>query len=186
MTDEQPRYQDRDWLWEQYWQRFRSTPEIAERCSGTQSTIVRWLDEHDIPTDEHAFERHARRDRLPPPVVVERLHWEDGLDIAEIADAAGVNPASVSGLMDRHGIETRGRPSGERHVNYVADAALLDDLIAGRLYLGEWPSKNQHQQCGEHSPSAVINHFGSWEAAIAQASERYAETKEQWPDPEAV
>lgn len=46
----EPRYQDREWLREQYHGKQQTTREIAERCDVVHGTIETWLHKHDIET----------------------------------------------------------------------------------------------------------------------------------------
>ena len=65
-------------------------------------------------------------------------------------------------------------------MNRIPDDDLLDDLIAGRLILGTWPSCEQYKLYSDHNHVTIIRHFGSWADAIERAKKRWDETREEW------
>ncbi|MFX1502483.1 MAG: helix-turn-helix domain-containing protein, partial [Promethearchaeota archaeon] len=46
---EKPNYQDKEWLYKQYIVKKKSSPEIAEICNVSSTTIKRWLEKLMIP-----------------------------------------------------------------------------------------------------------------------------------------
>lgn len=62
----------------------------------------------------------------------------------------------------------------------IPDDDLLDDLIAGRLILGRWPSCDQYQVYSDHNHATVLDHFGSWDSAIERAKDRWESTRDEW------
>lgn len=183
-TDE--RYKDAEWLREHYQEKGETTREIAEECGVSHAWICTWLDRHDIERRDPAFvagpdgpERPAQ-EKLPDADRVETLYWEDGLTIDDLAERFDVSDATVWSFMDRHDIDRRETPTAESHPQYIAPEEVLDDLIAGYLTLGCWPSANDYADFGAHACQTVCDKWGSWNAAIEAAQDRYEAEREEW------
>lgn len=85
---EEYHYRDEEWLREQYWGNGQSTGQIAERCDVDRSTIVRWLNRHDIETRDKseidwsevtAKAREAIREKYGEGGYLSKL-WEENRD----------------------------------------------------------------------------------------------------------
>jgi transposase-like protein len=48
------KYRDKEWLNEQYWEKERTMPEIADECDCSAETIRRWLNNHDLGTRDQS------------------------------------------------------------------------------------------------------------------------------------
>lgn len=103
------KYQDEDWLREQYTEKGRLYREIAEECGVDQTTINRWLRRFDIPCDRgggyRTTESMKYRDR---DWLHEKYHGEK-LSQQEIADECGSRRGTILVWLNRHDIETRDR-----------------------------------------------------------------------------
>jgi uncharacterized protein YjcR len=101
---------DEDWLREQYCKQERSTPDIADECGLSPSTVIRWLERHGIEM-RTLSEEMTQGD-------VSQVHDEDWLreqycdqerSTVDIADELNLSHSTVRNWLDRHGIEFRDR-----------------------------------------------------------------------------
>lgn len=124
----------------------------------------------------------SKQKKLPEPEEVERLYWEEGMNQEEIADEFDCHDSTVSHYMRRHGIDVRDVGGRDK----IPEEELLDEIIAGFVYLGVWPKEHDYIECAEFSTGTVRKRFGSWENAIEKAKERYEEEKDEWPEPGVI
>jgi len=105
------RYQDKEWLSEQYLEREKSKQVIADECGVSESTIQYWVDKYDIQTRNLAEAQHQRHVRKDEPYmdadVLYELYWGEMLTQREIADKFGVSQLAVQRWMNRFDIELR-------------------------------------------------------------------------------
>lgn len=88
------RYRDAEFLREEYVNKQKSAPEIADLCNVSSSTISRWLDRHEIERDR----RYQDREWLLRQYVFRRR------DQQEIAADCGVAKTTICYWLSRHGI----------------------------------------------------------------------------------
>jgi transposase len=110
MTD-QPKYRDEAWLREQYVDHKLESPEIANKCDCTPSTIIRWLDRHDIETGPPGGRSENRRLRCLPDERLANQEWMrkqyvgEVQSAREIAEKCGCDESTAQRWLKRHGIE---------------------------------------------------------------------------------
>ena len=121
------RYQDADWLREQYLERGRSQADIAGELGCGRSTVSDWLHKHDIETREKAS---ATPDaRLKDADWLREQYVERTRSTADIAGKLECSKSTVSRWLRRHDIETRGKST-------TADARLKDADWLREQYVG--------------------------------------------------
>lgn len=98
------KHDDPDWLYEQYWEKGLTIPEIAEKTSYSQATISRRMEEHGIPRERGRS--HDRKKHWDEEWLREK-YWDEGLSTFEIASICGVDDEAVRQMMKRRGIERR-------------------------------------------------------------------------------
>jgi len=93
-----------------------STSEVAEKLGCAKSTVLRWLNRHDIPVRDKNNEQYPwhDEDRL------RKMYKEQGLNQYEIADELGCDQVTVAKWFDKHDIET-----GFEHVEQLRDGDWL-------------------------------------------------------------
>lgn len=103
------RYRDEAWLREQYAEKDRSLPEIADAVGASKATIHRWMDKHDIQRNP-AYEGGGEyRDAE----WLREQYWAKGLSAYQIAEKVDCTANGVKYWMEKHGIETRPSPNPE-------------------------------------------------------------------------
>jgi len=124
MTTE-AKYQDEEWLREQYVANWKGTTEIAEECGCHASTVRRWIKKHDI---ELRKGQPKTDKRLGDADWLHKQYVEKGMWCEEIAEECGCAVSTVYEWLCKHSIETRGKGGGKERIreNMVADDRLLD------------------------------------------------------------
>jgi uncharacterized protein YjcR len=103
-VSDEPKYRDEEWLREEYVEKRRTAPEMAEECGCAGKTVRRWLKRHGIGT---------RSPGQPPQKELADEDWlreqyaEKERSTVDIADECGCYPTTVAKWLRRHGIETR-------------------------------------------------------------------------------
>lgn len=101
------RYHNEKWLREQYWDKEKTTGDIAEMCGVTPTTISDWMGKRDIPTRplSEAREKYQSEEWL------QKQYHKKSRSIHDIADSLDVNHETIRYWMDKHEIERRNRKS---------------------------------------------------------------------------
>jgi len=129
-----PKYQDGEWLHQQYIGLERSTVEIAEECDCTTTTVSDWLSRHDIEARDSS--QQLPDERLNDAEWLRDKYVGELLTSGEIAAECGCCETTVQNYLKEHGIDT---DTQERRELRVADKRLLD---------AEW-LKEQHINKGQ-------------------------------------
>lgn len=79
-----------------------SSVEIAEELGCEKSTVLRWLDNHDIETRDRNSEKHPWHDEQR----LREMYFERDMNQYEIADELGCSQVTIANWFDRHDIET--------------------------------------------------------------------------------
>jgi transposase-like protein len=110
---------EKSWLEKEYSEKQKTTRKIASGLGCTSTTVVRWLNEHNIPTRE-AGGSDTPFDRLANYDWVFEHYVNKNESITDIAKIIGCSPAAVWNAVQRHNIQTRVKemPSGEDHPNW--------------------------------------------------------------------
>lgn len=96
------KYRDADYLEREYWENGKSLNEIAEDCDTDGPTILRWMKRHDIPRrTPHQEKGTAWKDEE----TLRRLYWDEGMTLEEIGNELGCSMSTVSGWMQRLGVD---------------------------------------------------------------------------------
>jgi 5-methylcytosine-specific restriction endonuclease McrA len=143
-------YQDREWLEEQYHAKGLTQGEIAEKCSVSRNTIIRWMKRHGVesrgPGCSQAKGRYKDEDWL------REKYWDERMSLEEIGDECSVSGETVRHWVDKFGIETR-EPSEAISLSWEGD----DERR-------EWAAKNVQENArpeapqikhGEHRPETI-------------------------------
>jgi DNA-binding CsgD family transcriptional regulator len=106
------------WLREQYWEKERTTAEIAEKLGLSGTTVRKYMRRYDI---ERRGMSEARTDgnaeRLQNERWLREQYWEKGHTLAEIAQKLSVSSGAVRNSMERHDIERRGESKAQTDGN---------------------------------------------------------------------
>lgn len=108
------RYQDHDWLVEQYVKQGKSTTEIGAIEGVHRDTILYWLKAHNIPRRTAGRSRMlsaTRRAQEMKPILVE-MYIKQEMTVLKIAEALDLSASQVLWCMERVGIERRDRTCG--------------------------------------------------------------------------
>jgi len=105
--------ENENWLQEQYHTKGRSTVDIAGELGVSPNTISNWIESHGI-------EKKSLSDALqtPPEYKYQDEDWlrskyrGEELRASEIAEGFDCTPSTIRRWMQKHGIESRPRPSG--------------------------------------------------------------------------
>jgi len=97
------KYKDREWLKEQHHSKERTPYDIADELDVARTTIVRWLEQHDIEFIKWKDENTNYRDEE----WLEAKYVEEGLDKDEIADLCDVQTQTIRKWLIRHQIDER-------------------------------------------------------------------------------
>lgn len=106
-ADPSDTYQDKAWLYDQYWRRDRYIRAIAEDCGVSFSTIQRWLDKHGIQrrtkggVNAYLFMQTMDYDAMHREYVQERK------SVYQIADEYDISHSLAQSQLDGHGIDRR-------------------------------------------------------------------------------
>lgn len=98
-----------EWLRTKYHEQGKTVEQIANEHDCDEKTIRAWLAEHGIETRDHS-ERHPASRSDPPYRDKEWLqsqYVDQGKSSDQIAEACGVEPATILEWLDRHGIDRR-------------------------------------------------------------------------------
>lgn len=115
------RLQDETWLREQYIEKRRSLPDIADEIGITPKGLFNWLDRHGIET------RSISESKLPSNAV-ERLHSEDWMreqyvedqrTAVEISEDLNIGATTVYTWLERHGIGVRSGFQDPTHLDHI-------------------------------------------------------------------
>lgn len=113
------RLTDSEWLHEQYVERKRGTPDIADECGCHHCTVQEWLDRHDIETRDSNLPEY---ERLDDEEWLREQYISRGLSGYDIADEVGCAFRTVYSSLRRKGIET-GYNLGDEHGNWSGGKA---------------------------------------------------------------
>lgn len=95
-------YKDKQWLHEKYVAQEQTPTEIADECNSQPSTIINWLQEHEIPLRvESAYEKLHDREWL------HRQYINEGKSGYDIADELDIARSRIYRQMERFDIERR-------------------------------------------------------------------------------
>lgn len=111
---------DRGWLKQEYQNKQRPAPEIADQCNVDSATVYHWLEVHGIDI-RHVAETRSNGDvqKLMDKDWLKEMYVERGLSSHKIADKLNQSKNSVLCWLDKHGIETRElHPVGPEHPNW--------------------------------------------------------------------
>ncbi|SEO70582.1 hypothetical protein SAMN05216388_101756 [Halorientalis persicus] len=105
------RYRDAGWLREQYVEREKNTPEIAEQCGVSSHTISDWLDRHGIETRSRAESQCGvvQYEELGDEEWLRTQYIDRKRDSADIAEEIGCASNSVRHALKRYDIPMRDR-----------------------------------------------------------------------------
>lgn len=128
-------YRDKSVLQELYCQRELSMRAISRMFGCSDSTVRRWLQEHDIPTRSRSESAKNRVDSsarkvLDDPAQLRAMYWGRSMTLSEIADAIGCGTSTVKRRLREHDIEARS--NSESKIDDGAPWTDKDTLV--RLY----------------------------------------------------
>lgn len=106
-SDPNERYKDAEFLRTQYWKHDKSLSDIGDMCDVKGGTILYWMKKNDVERevpDQDKGSKWKDADRL------ERLYWDEGLTLEEMATRFGCSESTVVNWMKRYGIERHKTP----------------------------------------------------------------------------
>ena len=157
-------WHDESVLQREYWDKGRTTTDMADEWDITPQTLTYWFEKHDIPR-RSSSESHAGNRDTPwrDESVLRELYVERGLSIRESARELECDPSVVNDWLGRHGIDKRppGGPKGEKNGAWrnggapegwyhnsrwkaIRDEAIDRDGGACFLCGVEWPNLDGH------------------------------------------
>jgi transposase/predicted RNA-binding Zn-ribbon protein involved in translation (DUF1610 family) len=191
------RLQDAEWLQEQYQQKGRSGPDIADECGVAVGTVYSWLERHGLKRrDRHEAQADGDIKPLRDPDWLRSQYWEKGRTASEIAEECGVYDSTVNRWLDRHGIDRKGQSvarSGESvrkledpdwlynqyHEQGLSTPDIAEKYGVTPACVGDWMDRHgidRRGRKGEDNPmwkGGANDYYGpSWYAARRQARER--------------
>jgi len=94
-------YQKRDWLYEEYVVKKRTTTEMADSQGVSSSTIERWLHRYKITRPRRCFKH--------PPLDIHEIKrlYDQGYSLRDIGAKFGVSSYPIRAIMKKHGISRR-------------------------------------------------------------------------------
>ena len=103
------KYQNEEWLREQYVNQQQSGYEIAQECGCSANTVYAWLDRHGIETRSEGTDakRRVTDQRIIDSDWVHEQYVEQHKSVREIAEECGCSFTAARRWIHRHGIETR-------------------------------------------------------------------------------
>lgn len=133
-------YKQEGWLRENYIYKERSADELAEEVGVANTTILRWLDEHDIPRRPSASEIPEDARYTDSEWLYDK-YWEEGLSMSDIGEIEGVNSSTIGTWLHRHDIEVRdeGRPKKPYATRYMSTSGYIS-----------WRSYHRERESEEH------------------------------------
>lgn len=123
-----PKYQDKQWLYEQYHVMKKPESQIADECGVHHSTINRWISNHNIEKrDWGEILSIAHRPDAPwrKKKWLEKEYVELEKTTEEIADAYNTNHYVICSWLEKHNIEKRHRWSDEYYTENYHDPGWL-------------------------------------------------------------
>jgi len=129
-SDTPEKLTDGDWLRTQYWEKQKSSRQIAKSIGCSETCVRSWMSKHDIrrrTTEEWSkLLGQKQAEEQTPDVLLNRdelrsLYISENLTIMEIASKVGCAHGTVSKWLSRHDIETSfdyDYPTGEDHWSY--------------------------------------------------------------------
>lgn len=116
-TTDYPNLADERWLREEYLEKGRSAPEIAEDLGAHTDTVRHWTDKYGLKTGVETWKRYGA---LHNPEKLRELYIESGLGIEQVAGRVGCSPSAVQAALDRNSIGRRAWPPvGDDHPNWA-------------------------------------------------------------------
>lgn len=100
-------YQSREWLQNKYSEEELSTHEIADDAGVCNTTILRWLDQFQIPTRSVTGEMECCTEPYTQKSRLQELYIEQELSMSDVAEQLGVTPGTIERWLDKHNIDSR-------------------------------------------------------------------------------
>jgi|GEM_PF-6994611 transposase len=148
---------DRNWLVEQYQVHRKSLRALAREVGVSHETIRIWLHQAGVSTSD----RRYNRTRIPKKQL-EKLYYQQGLTIDQVAEKLGVSAATVVKRMEEFGLARR--PPGTR-VRREAKGPYGDPEWLRHHYLELNKSVKQLAQECQVSPTTIAKwtrRFNLW------------------------
>ena len=101
--DEDKKYRNAEWLYQQYHILGKTQEEIGQECDVSKSTIYIWMKKHDIETDQGSRKNGKWSDKS---WLFNQYH-EHEKTIQQIADENDCHWTTINYWLDKHGIERR-------------------------------------------------------------------------------
>lgn len=180
-VDSDPKYRDKEWLYQQYVVLGKTQEEIADDCEGSPKTVWRWLQEYDIET----------RSGGPRPGPWKDADWlrTQYVDLQksapEIAAEQDCHPATIYNWLAEHGIDTRDHD--EQHPASREDRQYRDAEWLRRQYVVLGKSADQIAAALDENvaPSTIRDWLRRHEIPVRSVSEsrRLTEARPAQVDP---
>lgn len=106
MPKTKPKYQDEEWLREQYLKRHKSMKEIAKECDVSPSTIYKWLRRGNIETRTPS-EAHNNGEKYKNKQWLEEKYLEEKKTTKEIGKLCDVTFPTILRWLDKFNIDKR-------------------------------------------------------------------------------
>jgi len=117
-----PKYMDKGWLREQYWENKKTTREIAEMLGCDPETIRYWMKKHEIrrrTKEEWAQLKPIKPDLEPLPKYMDKewlkeQYWGEKKSTNEMAEMVDCDPETIRYWMIKYGIRRRTKSEYEK------------------------------------------------------------------------
>lgn len=122
MSTTQKKYKDEDWLRTEYVEKRKSSCDIADELGVGDSTILEWLDRHNIKTREPAETyTGGNTKKLRDKKWLEEKYNVENKNIVEIAEELDCGSTTVSNWINKHGIEKEREIHKLRNENWLIE-----------------------------------------------------------------
>jgi transposase/5-methylcytosine-specific restriction endonuclease McrA len=149
-ADCERKYKNEEWLRDQYVRQGMSSYEIADICDCSDSTISRWLREHNIPTRGGATKDNPTVDaRVDDEQWLRQRYMDEQKSLREIADICDCSDAVIYRRLNEYNISTRNR-------NPEVDGRLDDESWLREQYVEKRKSSGEIGDACDCAGSTVL------------------------------
>lgn len=150
---------DAEWLKEQYVDKEKTLPQIAEICNVSSSTVRSWMNNHGLETRKSTRELSRDYEKLKDESDLRNLYVSKGYTINEIAEEYGISYKVIRTWLIEFGIELRGvGQSAEMELEKLDSEEYLREKYVSE----EWPINRIADECNASNWAVFqrLNYYG--------------------------
>lgn len=149
----QKKYRRCEWLQTKYVDEKKTARDIASICEVSKTTVLNWLDRHDIERRSLLEYRRPEESNLRDESWLREMYQEREFTPAEISEKVDCDPETVRRWVERHEIEKRDLGSAQR---LSTDDRLLNCDWLRRKYIDEdWTTTKIAEECDVSRPTVI-------------------------------